>query len=163
MKGLGHENDWGALPIADEDYDDAATARYAIQFLESVSKRGAGPEAAPFFLACGFLRPHLPWYVPQAFVDSISLDEVHLPQVPENDLDDVPDAGRQFAAARRKDFETIQRAGKPTTPSSSFGPTMVGTSVRNAIGTKRRYRRRPPESHWSSRLRGFNPASVISR
>ena len=33
VEGLGHENDWGSLPIADTEYDDVRTADYAVRFL----------------------------------------------------------------------------------------------------------------------------------
>ncbi|MEO2030960.1 MAG: sulfatase [Planctomycetaceae bacterium] len=105
VKGLGHENDWGALGIAEHQYDDALTADYAVQFLEQ-------KQEAPFFLACGLFRPHLPWYVPQRFFDRYPLNEIVLPKISENDLDDIPTQGLKFAKARRKDFETIRQAGK---------------------------------------------------
>ena len=34
MKDLGHENDWGSLEIPPEDYDDALSAAYAVDFLK---------------------------------------------------------------------------------------------------------------------------------
>jgi choline-sulfatase len=105
VPGLGHENDWGSLPIADEEYDDALSADYAVRFLERADGR-------PFFLACGLFRPHLPWYVPRKFFDLYSLDEIVLPAVPEDDLDDIPAAGLSFAEARRSDWELIRDAGK---------------------------------------------------
>lgn len=34
----------------------------------------------PFFLACGFYRPHLPWYAPQAYFDRLpTLKDIDLP------------------------------------------------------------------------------------
>lgn len=105
VKGLGHENDWGSLPIADGEYDDARTADYAVRFL-------AERQDKPFFLACGLFRPHLPWYVPNKYFDRYPLDEIVLPAVRENDLDDLPPAGLGFAKARRGDLETIQKADK---------------------------------------------------
>ena len=103
--GLGHENDWGSLPVRPEDYDDALTADYAIQFLRE-------PHDRPFFLACGIFRPHLPWYVPQAYFDRYPLEEVRVPPTPEDDLADVPTVGLDLARARRKDLRTIEEAGK---------------------------------------------------
>ena len=105
VKGLGHENDWGSLGIADHEYDDAWTVDYAVRFLEQKQDK-------PFFLACGLFRPHLPWYVPQRFFDRYSLDDIVLPTVRDDDLVDLPREGRRFAAARRSDFETIKAAGK---------------------------------------------------
>jgi arylsulfatase A-like enzyme len=57
-------------------------------------------------------RPHLPWYVPQKYFDMYSLDDVTLPTIRDDDLDDLPPQGLKFAEARRSDFETIKDAGK---------------------------------------------------
>ncbi len=105
VKGLGHENDWGSLGYDEPDYDDSRNAAYAVQFLQQKQDQ-------PFFLACGLFRPHLPWYVPQKYFDQYLLEEVVLPGVKEDDLDDIPKAGQAFAKARRGDLETIQNAGK---------------------------------------------------
>lgn len=105
VKGLSHENDWGSLSIADEEYDDALSADYAVRFLAQKPGR-------PFFLACGLFRPHLPWYVPQKYFDLYSLDNIVLPNVREDDLDDIPAEGLNFAGARRSDFEAIKKADK---------------------------------------------------
>jgi choline-sulfatase len=105
VRGLGHENDWGSLGIPEADYDDALSADYAIRFLKQEHQR-------PFFLACGLFRPHLPWYVPQRFFDRYAIDEIVLPDVRENDLDDVPSEGRKLAMARRSDLETIRKADR---------------------------------------------------
>lgn len=105
IEGLGHENDWGDIGIPEVDYDDAHTVDYAVEFLESEQDK-------PFFLACGLFRPHLPWYAPQKYFDLYPLEEVVLPEVPVDDLDDVPEGGRELAAARRSDFEKIKTAGK---------------------------------------------------
>lgn len=107
VKGLGHENDWGALPIADHEYDDARTTEFAVRFLQTRS-RGS----APFFLACGLFRPHLPWYVPKKYFDLYPIEKIVLPSVPANDLDDVPAAGLRFAEDRRSDFKSIREAGQ---------------------------------------------------
>lgn len=51
----------------------------------------------PFFIAMGLFQPHLPWVSPQRYYDRHPLEEVKLPEVPADDLDDVPAAGRVFA------------------------------------------------------------------
>ena len=110
VKGLGHENDWGSLRISDQDYDDAITEDYVVRFLKKVAGTNESPSgrsSTPFFLACGFFRPHLPWYVPKKYFDMYELDDVVLPKTLANDLDDLPQPGLKFAKARRSDFETI--------------------------------------------------------
>ena len=94
VRGLPHENDWGVIPVADEELDDVKTADFALRFLEAKHDR-------PFFLACGLFRPHLPWYAPQRFFDLYPLANVVAPKNREEDLEDVPEAGKRFAAARQ--------------------------------------------------------------
>ena len=105
VQGLGHENDWGSLDLKEAEYDDTRSADFAVEFLKAERSR-------PFFLACGLFRPHLPWYVPQKYFDLYDLEEIILPAVRDDDLDDVPAAGKAFAKARRSDFNAIREAGK---------------------------------------------------
>ncbi|MEQ8785480.1 MAG: sulfatase [Pirellulaceae bacterium] len=109
LAGLPHENDWGPLGIPERDYDDHLSADFAVQFLKRQTETSGD---APFFLACGLFRPHLPWYVPRKYFDLYPLEEVVLPATRDDDLDDVPPAGRKFAENRQRDFETIKGAGK---------------------------------------------------
>lgn len=105
VKGLGHENDWGSLGYEEADYDDSKTTTYAVEFLKQKQDK-------PFFLACGLFRPHLPWYVPKEYFDQYPLEDVILPEVKPDDLEDVPKRGKAFAKARRSDLEKIQKADK---------------------------------------------------
>jgi choline-sulfatase len=105
VQGLSHENDWGTLDIAEDQYDDELTVQYAIRFLEQT-------KGEPFFLACGLFRPHLPWYVPQRFFDRYSVDDMVLPKILGDDLDDLPAEGLKLAEDLRSDFEAINKAGK---------------------------------------------------
>jgi len=61
----------------------------------------------PFFLACGFTKPHLPWYVPQKYFDLHPLDSIIIPETLENDRDDLPPWGKKFAA----EVHTISTGG----------------------------------------------------
>ena len=67
---------------------DHQTADWAIKTL-------AEKHDKPFFLAVGFVRPHVPFYVPKKWLDEFPLDAVELPKFQLNDLDDVPATGRQ--------------------------------------------------------------------
>lgn len=67
----------------DLDHADGLAAAEAVQFLErNVDK--------PFFLACGFVRPHVPLVAPQKYFDLYDRSSIKLPEVIEGDLEDIP-------------------------------------------------------------------------
>ena len=81
--------DWGAFPEADSLMPDHHFANWAIERINKTYEK-------PFFLGVGFVRPHVPWYVPQKWFDLHPLESVELPPYKENDLDDIPDIGLQI-------------------------------------------------------------------
>ncbi len=81
---------WGVLDVEDREMSDYKMADYAINYLGKQHEQ-------PFFLACGIYRPHMPWQVPRKYYDMYPLDQIHIPQVPEHDLDDLPSAGLRMA------------------------------------------------------------------
>jgi arylsulfatase A-like enzyme len=85
----GTQTDWGPFPDRDEQMPDHQVADWAIERLRAAHE-------APFFLAVGFSRPHVPWYVPQKWFDQIPLEGVELPVIRDDDLSDVPAIGRQI-------------------------------------------------------------------
>lgn len=99
----GPNFDWGAWPERLEDSPDARTVRFVQEFL-------AEPQPAPFFLAAGLYRPHLPWYVPRRFYDLYPLERITLPEVRPDDLEDIPAIGRAMAATHL--HSKITEAGK---------------------------------------------------
>lgn len=80
------------LPIEmkDEDLADWHTIDYAINQLQKNQDK-------PFFLACGMIKPHLPWAVPKKYYDMFPLEEIKLPPHLDDDLNDVPPAGIRMA------------------------------------------------------------------
>jgi arylsulfatase A-like enzyme len=82
--------DWGPVDASDEDMPDTKMVNWAIEVLNKKHEK-------PFFLAAGFVKPHLPWYAPRKYFDLYPLDKVALPKVDERDLDDVPAAGKRVA------------------------------------------------------------------
>jgi len=71
-----------AADAPDEAYGDGMIARKAVEDLRRLSKRDQ-----PFFLAVGFLKPHLPFVCPQKYWDLYPADTIKLPatyHVPEN-------------------------------------------------------------------------------
>ncbi|WP_298869008.1 sulfatase [uncultured Gimesia sp.] len=81
---------WGVLDVQDREMSDYKMASYAIDYLSKKHDQ-------PFFLACGIYRPHMPWQVPRKYYDMYPLDQIQLPNVPKNDLDDLPPAGVRMA------------------------------------------------------------------
>jgi len=84
------QTDWGAYPDNDEEMTDYKVANWAAE------KLGQSHEK-PFFLAVGFLRPHVPWYAPPKWFDHHPLDTIELPPYKKNDYDDIPVGGQQVA------------------------------------------------------------------
>ncbi len=85
QEGYGRTStDWGAFPAADSMMPDYHSARWAIERLNRDYDQ-------PFFLAVGFLRPHVPWYVPQKWFDLHPLETIETPPYLENDLEDLPE------------------------------------------------------------------------
>lgn len=99
------EVDWAGLDKPDSEFDDARAAQYGIDFLQH--HRGS-----PFFLACGFFRPHMPWYFPKRYLDLYPLDEINVPPDLPEDLDDVPEPGKQLALRKYGDMKKTRDAGK---------------------------------------------------
>ena len=79
--------DWGPTIGNDEtQMKDYKTAQWAAEQLQTRDFDGK-----PFFMAIGFSKPHLTWYVPQKYFDMYPLDEIEIPKTIANDLDDIVD------------------------------------------------------------------------
>jgi len=79
--------DWDYSQKAESKMSDSKAAKWAVERLQEKHKK-------PFMLMVGFLRPHVPWYVPKKYFDMYDRDKVHLPPYKATDLDDVPEAAR---------------------------------------------------------------------
>jgi arylsulfatase A-like enzyme len=75
--------DWGAYPEADSLMPDYQSADWVIKRLQRDYDQ-------PFFLGIGFLRPHVPFYVPQKWFDLHPVEDLEKTPYNPNDLDDVP-------------------------------------------------------------------------
>ena len=102
------------VPDGDEfTQTDVLAADQAIAILEN--RAGAKPpnarnrtkfkEEAPFFLAVGFVRPHLPFIAPERHFAHYPDEAVELPHVPPGDLDDVPDEVKRSSNAVRYEMD----------------------------------------------------------
>ena len=73
---------------------DILAADHAIAILETRARGGDHSRFLrhdePFFLAVGFVRPHVPLVAPKSWFDEYPEEESVLPYVPKGDLDDIP-------------------------------------------------------------------------
>ncbi len=98
--------DWG--PYWDDltDTPDHRIADWAVRKL-----RRPHP-AEPFFLAAGFVRPHVPMYAPQAFFDLYPQGQTHLPPVPPEPVPVSDYARRLTHAGAAPRFEYVESEGQ---------------------------------------------------
>ena len=76
--------DWAAFPEKDEDTADYRAAAWAVDRLNEKHDK-------PFILMAGFLRPHVPWFVPQKWFDKqVSSKDLKMPAYKADDWDDIP-------------------------------------------------------------------------
>jgi uncharacterized sulfatase len=99
---FGGTPSWLAADGEDREQTDAIGAEMAIKLLEEHKDK-------PFFIACGFYRPHTPYVAPKKYFELYPKDEVPLAKTPDGDLDDIPPPALQ---SRRRDMdERLQREG----------------------------------------------------
>lgn len=89
--------DWGVSDLQEEDMNDTKIANKTIEALEKKHDK-------PFFIACGFFHPHLPWYAPQKYFEMVPQKDIIRPEINENDLDDVPLIGKNLV--KKGNFST---------------------------------------------------------
>ena len=78
----------------DLEHADGMAADAAIGFLKQNKDK-------PFFLGCGFVRPHVPLVAPSKYFDRYDRDTMVVPEVPRGDLDDVPKIIRNYKSIDR--------------------------------------------------------------
>lgn len=78
---------FGHLETDKREMDDWLVADWTIDKLKEDHEN-------PFFLACGFSRPALPWRAPESYFDLYPLSKIELPLTKNDDLADIPPAGR---------------------------------------------------------------------
>ena len=106
LAGLsGGESDWGPIHLTEEQMNDTGGADRAIAILEKKHHK-------PFFLAYGSFNPHMPWYVPQKYFDMYPLDQIVLPELKEDDLDDLPRLAKAVSDGIGGFADKVIKAGK---------------------------------------------------
>ncbi|MDX2036280.1 MAG: sulfatase [Isosphaeraceae bacterium] len=94
------EQDWGPTHLPEEKMNDTKMADAAVAQLRRKHDK-------PFFIACGLFHPHMPWYIPQKYFDMFPPEDVKLPPILENDLDDLPALGREVPKSKRKFVDQV--------------------------------------------------------
>jgi arylsulfatase A-like enzyme len=89
VKGAGHFG-WAPLENDLSEMGDVQT----VNWIKSQLKK---EHDKPFFLACGIYKPHLPWYLPREFFEMYPIEDIQVPELNFNDLDDVPEFARGLA------------------------------------------------------------------
>ncbi|WP_288955628.1 sulfatase [uncultured Polaribacter sp.] len=81
--------DWGAFPENDTLMPDHESVNWVAERLQRDYNK-------PFFMGLGFLRVHVPLYVPQKWFDLYPLDKIETPPYKSDDLNDIPPVGLQI-------------------------------------------------------------------
>ncbi len=97
---FGGTPSWLAADGEDKEQTDAIGAEMAIRLLEENKDK-------PFFIACGFYRPHTPYVAPKKYFAMYPQDQMPVAVTPAGDLDDIP---KPALVSQRKDMdEKLQR------------------------------------------------------
>jgi len=94
--------DWGPWPMNEAEAPDVRTVNFGIDFLRRDHRD-------PFFLAIGIFRPHMPFFAPPKYFSWYPKDQVVMPKVLDNDLDDIPAGGMTLWKKTRHFFDTLSK------------------------------------------------------
>ena len=108
------------LDMKDEDLGDWHSVNYCIEQLNKKHDK-------PFFMACGLVKPHLPWAVPRKYYDMFPRDQIELPPHIENDLADVPEIARKIGVY--KDHPKFLKSGRWKDAVQSYLATIAYVDV----------------------------------
>jgi len=108
IKHGNHQGSDFVIVEADVDNQYLADGVAANKSIELLKQRAVAN--VPFFLAVGFVRPHVPLVAPRRSFAKYRVDKMRVPEVVEGDLDDMPEAAKkQTNAAKYKLTPEAQR------------------------------------------------------
>lgn len=124
IRNTSPQFDWGPIDVSDEDMSDYKVTQWGVDYLRRKHNE-------PFFLGVGIFRPHLPWYVPRKYFELYSLNDIILPIVKEDDLDDVPAIARRIARPKSDHRDVLrtnnwEKAVRSYLASINFADTCIG-------------------------------------
>lgn len=97
-------SDWGVWP------KEAASKHVDIRTVQYVTEELMKEHEAPFFLAAGIFRPHMPFFTPAEYFDMYPLEEVVMPEVVHDDWADLPSGAEKLLRKTKWFFQGITRA-----------------------------------------------------
>lgn len=84
QRGLGSSLSVLAMEGTDEEQTDGMVATEIIKLMEENKDK-------PWFLACGFYRPHCPYVAPKKYFDLYPLDQIQLPSYSDSEMKQIPE------------------------------------------------------------------------
>jgi uncharacterized sulfatase len=116
---------WLAAEGQDQDQTDGKIAAAAAELLRAYADR-------PFFLGCGFFRPHTPYVAPKHYFDLHPVDKIGLPIVPDDHRRNIP--APAFGSAKKEQDQMTddlrRQAIQAYRASASFLDAQVGIVLR---------------------------------
>ena len=110
---------WGPVTVEDEKMADYHVMDWARYQLSQEHDR-------PFFLGVGTWKPHDPWEVPQKYFDLYPLENIILPEVKADDLEDAFDHGRRWIHQWVVENEQWEKVVQSYAASITFADAMLG-------------------------------------
>ena len=127
--GINHHWDWGPIDFKADVTEDGLSSRWAERQLRTEHDK-------PFFLAVGIYRPHDPQYAPSEYFAQHPLQDVELPTIKRDDLDDVPDIAKGYTKSKQsyeamiRKHNALQSAAQGYLASVTFADDMLGRVLR---------------------------------
>ncbi len=101
-------------PKTDDQLPDGATAAEAVKRLHDLKAKGQ-----PFFLAVGFLKPHLPFVAPKKYWDLYNPDQIPVPA-----FDKLPAGAPDFAGHNNSELHNYQGVPAENPIPADFAKTL---------------------------------------
>lgn len=101
-------------PKADDELPDGATAAEAVKRIHELKQKGE-----PFFLAVGFIKPHLPFVSPKKYWDLYNPDQIPLPAI-----DHLPEGSPAFAGHNNSELHNYIGVPKENPIPADFAKTL---------------------------------------
>ncbi len=111
----------------DTVHSDGKTASKAVELINQYKKQNK-----PFFLAVGFVRPHVPFVAPRKYFASYDYDKMVLPPKLPGDRDDIPEnsANRRTSAKLQMDIQQQKKLIGGYYASVTYMDAMTGKVIK---------------------------------